>query len=226
MWKFQIGSMCQGGPAVHGGAVYFGARNGKLYAVSLEGKLLWTFQAQDIVSGNIRAFGDRVVFGSLDNYLYCLNPDGSLAWKFRTGSYISNDTTLCKGNAVFASFDRNVYAVKLDSGELSWKFRMSLPPVALIASYGDRIYIGSRDRNLYVLSSDGRLCWKFTFGHMPLFNVYYNGCSMWEQPTTGFMPLTGMAGLYGNTVQAVLLCHPVSLMIPSMSGAMTHTFMP
>ena len=71
-WAFQVPNICTSSPAVHGGNVYFGAFDGKVYAVNgSTGKLLWSQQTGGLIYAS-PAIGD-------DGVLYITAADGDSA---------------------------------------------------------------------------------------------------------------------------------------------------
>ncbi|MCK4236464.1 MAG: PQQ-like beta-propeller repeat protein, partial [Candidatus Krumholzibacteria bacterium] len=71
-------------------------------------------------------------------------------------------TPLVKGdNLYFGSCDEFLYAVDRNNGNLRWKFKTNGAIITSILGNGDSIIFGSLDCNLYSLTENGRLNWKF-----------------------------------------------------------------
>jgi outer membrane protein assembly factor BamB len=88
-------------PAVAYNHIYFGASNGKLYSLDLNGNLLWSFQTNNVIDGiysSPAVSNGKIFFGSTDRIFYCLNAqNGSLIWDYN----IEQDST--SGNYGVAS---------------------------------------------------------------------------------------------------------------------------
>jgi outer membrane protein assembly factor BamB len=152
---------------VEDGKVFFGSKDQNVYCVDGEtGKLLWKFKTNDEVIAAPNIHKGKLFIGSFDKNLYCLDANtGRLIWKFATQGEILNITPILINDGVvyFSSFDNNIYAVEEQTGKLIWKFTTG--------TYGNSgnpvihrgmLFHASRDGNLYALTLDGRLIWKFT----------------------------------------------------------------
>jgi len=91
LWNFTTGDGSFGygvatSPVVANNKIIFGACDGKLYALDLDGKLAWSYLTNNINDGiysSPAVADDKVFFGSVDNSFYCLNVhNGSLIWKY------------------------------------------------------------------------------------------------------------------------------------------------
>ena len=138
----------------------------------LNPKVIWKFKTQGPIRGSSAADQENIYFGSADGYLYSVRKkDGALTWKFQTSGAITS-TPAMGGSAVFISNADFIYAIQQNTGKLLWKFQMQpvLPAywewdyyTASPVISDERIFIGSGDGNLYVLSTaQGKLLWKAT----------------------------------------------------------------
>jgi eukaryotic-like serine/threonine-protein kinase len=190
-WTFATHGEIVSSPAVAGGAVYFGSKDGNLYAVdAASGKFRWKFDAHGQVNSS-PAMVDGVVYAvSLDGSLYAVDAaTGKQRWSFATEGehrftkagnlgtfpptevvpdpwdfYLSSPAVV--GDAVyFGSGDGQVYAVDASSGSLRWKFKTGDVVHSSPAVSGGIVYIGSWDTYLYALdAATGALKWKFKTG--------------------------------------------------------------
>ena len=112
-------------------AVIFGADTGKVYSLSMKGKLQWEFatkgavRVQPLVADINNDRHAEIVFGSGDNKLYALSEEGKLLWDFEAESAITSSAQLLETSqgrrlVVFGSSDGNVYAID-GKGTLAWK---------------------------------------------------------------------------------------------------------
>jgi len=184
VWKYRTGGLVTCNPLVVNDVVYSGSFDGCLHAVSFRtGNMLWKFQTGSRVTSYPTYSNGRIYFGSEDCNFYCISPEGDLIWKFRANGEIYSAPVIVGKNVYFSCCDKRVYCVR--EGELVWSYLTGGVLSALIAIGRDgneffgrrekrqssdddiediRLFVGSFDTNYYMLSSDGRLLWKFKTG--------------------------------------------------------------
>ena len=155
-WTFQTGDAIHSSAAVVDGTVYFGSRNGKLYALDAEtGTERWEFQAGSRVESSPAVVGGRVFFGSNDGYLYALDAGtGAELWKFRTQYPIISSPAVAGGKVFFGADDYSVYALDVKNGKKIWKFDAKGPVEASPVVSGGLVYVGSGNTYAYVLNAN------------------------------------------------------------------------
>jgi outer membrane protein assembly factor BamB len=163
-WETRIQSSSDSSPAVgRDGTIYFGAWDGRFWALDPEGGRKWVFSTgREIKSSPAVGDDGTVYFGSRDRHLYALAPGGKLKWKVRTGGWVDASPALAAdGSVCFGSWDGNFYALAPD-GTKRWEFKTGGPVIssAAIATNGD-IYFGSHDQRLYALSAGGQRLWEY-----------------------------------------------------------------
>jgi len=121
-----IGGSIIGGLAFADGRVYFGASDGRVYALdAVDGHKLWTFETKtlDKIWSTPTIEGDTLYIGGFDRNLYALDTaDGTKKWVFETGGTIVSTPAIADGNVYIGSFDRHVYAIDAASGEEVWRY--------------------------------------------------------------------------------------------------------
>ncbi len=165
-WKFKTQGPIACSPCTDSERVYFGSKDNSVYALDLHtGELCWRFETRDWVASHPVVDKDSLFIGSFDRNLYCLEKKtGSLSWKFPTQGEVFNCTPLLvhRGTVYFPSFDNFLRAADARTGRLLWKFRAgNYGMSAGTVIYRDMLLQGSRDGNLYALTLNGRLLWKF-----------------------------------------------------------------
>jgi len=165
IWKFDAGDKLAAVPAIHEDRIYFGCRDGNIYAIDSDGKLVWKFPTNGPIGSSVIVYKDVIYASSFDYNLYALSLDGKLLWRFGTNNRLSGPVA---GNGVicFGCFDCNIYAVDT-GGKLAWKYTTNdaIPIGTYAEFFGDTLYIGSRDYNLYAVNN-GKLVWKFPTKNM------------------------------------------------------------
>ena len=163
-WTFATGGSIHSSAAVANGKIYFGSRDGKLYALdAATGNKAWEFQTDSWVESSPVISDGIVYFGSNDGKLYALNADsGKILWAFKLRFGIVSSPAVADGAVYFGADDFFVYAVDAKNGKELWHFEtgnriMSSPTIA-----NGILYIGSMDGFLYTLhANSGRLQLKF-----------------------------------------------------------------
>ncbi len=133
-WKLTLGTHgLAASPVIYKDILYQQSRDGILYAITPEGRILWKFVNKEQVAIPWIA-DDRIYVGSADHNLYCLDIDGKVVWKFATEGPVWWGCIVHEGVVYFTSWDCHLYAADAKTGRLIWKFRTnagpsSLPPV-------------------------------------------------------------------------------------------------
>lgn len=165
----------QSSPLIESTAVYFGAGDGRVYAVDVAtGGLKWSFQTNDVVHTKPAVHREKLVVGSFDGNMYCLNKDtGSLIWRFKTTGQryfpkgeINGNPVIHKNKVIFGARDYNLYALDLEAGYCHWlktfPFGWALP----VTPNDSVLYVGtSDDRMLLALDEEtGSVHWRRDLG--------------------------------------------------------------
>jgi len=167
-WHVRLGAgQSLSSPAIApDGTIYQGTFDGRMLAISPEGKVLWAYRTEREIKSS-PAVGDdgTIYFGTRGRKLYALTPAGKLKWTFDTGAWVDSSPAIAAdGSIYFGSWDKSFYALAPD-GTLKWKFATSNLITTSPAIAGDgTIYFGSHDRSFYALAPDGKLKWKFLTG--------------------------------------------------------------
>lgn len=148
------------------GTLYAGAFDGKLHAITPDGRERWHVAATSEIKSS-PAVGDdgTVYFGARDRRFYAVSPAGKIKWTFRTGGWVDSSAAIATdGTLYFGSWDKNFYALKPD-GSLKWKFAAGgiVDSSPAIAADGT-IYFGAHNKKFYALGADGQPRWTFATG--------------------------------------------------------------
>lgn len=166
-WTYYARSPIRSSPVIgKNGVLYFGADNGKLYAVSPTGKLLWTYATKArILSSPCLDENGNVYVGSNDCHLHAVKPNGSLLWKFRTYGRLRSSPCVEKDGTIFiGSYDHYLYAVR-PNGKLKWRINLASYLEATPAIGGDGSIFaatrgtGSTSSHFYCLDRSGNIKW-------------------------------------------------------------------
>ena len=151
-----IGVSVIGGIVFDQGKLYYGATNGKVYALdAADGYKEWDFDTGDKIWSTPAIDGDTLYIGSFDKKLYALNTnDGSKKWEFEAEGAIGSTPVIYDNTVYFGSFDRYLYAVDTTDGSLKWKFMAANWFWAKAVAYNDTIYAACLDGKVYVLDAE------------------------------------------------------------------------
>ncbi len=171
-----------GDPVLKDGVLYFGAFNGKVYALKQPTKdeldeqrklsgnrdrevpglqSLWEYPAGDtnpehrIVSG-IAVTDDAVFFGATDKKLHAVDAAKGQTelWRpFETGGEIWSTPAVADGVVYVGSQDHNLYAVDAKTGKELWRFETQGPVIASPVVVDGVVYVGSFDKRFYAIDT-------------------------------------------------------------------------
>ncbi|WP_404423530.1 S8 family serine peptidase [Nibricoccus sp. IMCC34717] len=114
-WRYVVpaSSSVSSSPAIANGRVYFGAYDGKVYALNAAtGSLVWTYTTGDEIRGSSPAVDTdgQISIGSYDGYLHVIKPDGTLKQKYPTLGAIRSSPLLAFNYLWWGSSDGFAYA--------------------------------------------------------------------------------------------------------------------
>jgi len=108
IWTYQVGGAINSSPAVgYDGAVYFGAEDGKLYAINSDGSERWDVllsPGNDLQSSPTVGPDGAIYVGTSDGKLYAVNADGTVKWSFTTGGAIYCSPAIGTDGAAMENF--------------------------------------------------------------------------------------------------------------------------
>lgn len=156
-WTFAAGDSILSSPAVYDGIVYFGSRDGRLYARDARtGAAVWNYRTSGWVESSPCVSSDTVYAVSMDGYLYALDrQDGSLKWLTPLGAP-SVSSPLASGGKVYVGTglpDKKLKVFDAQSGAPLGSLQAQQPVDSAPAVYGQNIYFGANDGDIYALDS-------------------------------------------------------------------------
>ena len=141
------------------GRVFFGALDGKVYAVT-DGSQQWTYNMNSPPGGAIRYQNGTVYVAAYNGNVYALSPDsGGVQWQATVNDFISASPAVGPDNTVYiGSQDGKLYAIQnggtkftVPTGGEVW----SCPAI----SPDHSVYFGSNDGWIYAVYDDGSQKW-------------------------------------------------------------------
>ncbi len=136
-WRFKTGNYGNASaPCIYRDVIYHTDRDGHLFALTLDGKLIWKFTNKMHLS--VPLFHDDMIFvGSEDFNLYCISLEGKTLWSYKVEAPPFIRGAIRGGSIIFPSWDCNIYALEISTRRLLWKFKAEGGPCYLPPPYED-----------------------------------------------------------------------------------------
>lgn len=167
LWTFKCHDEVRSTPATTDTAIYVGAYDGRMYALSpADGSLLWKYETEKGIASSPYVGQDLLLFGSEDTVFYAVGArTGRLEWMCPTGGRVRSSGRLELDHVFFGSDDGGVYAARSESGRVVWKAELAGPVRSSPAVLGDVVVVGCDDGQVYALNtSTGEVKWRARTG--------------------------------------------------------------
>ncbi len=174
IWTFHAGGAVKGALAYDHGHLFFGAYDGRLYALrASDGKLLWRAASARDLFGNHGNFYStpavaysRIYIGSTDGHVYSFGESsGKLRWKRGTGGYVYGSPAVWHGRVFVGSYDHTFYALDAATGTVLWKFHANGPISGSATVVDGLVYFATLERRTYALDAvTGKQVWTYPDG--------------------------------------------------------------
>jgi len=164
-WRRTFGAAVTSSARYCRGKVYFGCRDGYLYAFTPEGELAWKYRSGAGIGASPCCAEDRVICADYRGSLFCLDANsGKALWSFSTRSKIVS-TPERSGDIVFAATtDGRAFAVRLGDGRKLWEKKLGTSIRANLAAGKDYVLVVTTDGTLVKLDRRGTIIWKTNVG--------------------------------------------------------------
>lgn len=169
-WIYETDSSIDSSVAIGtDGTIYVGSYDQYLHAVNADGTRRWTFHVEGWIFSSPAVARDGTIYvGSGNGKLYAIYPDGTLKWTYNTGKTIVSSPATSPDGTVYVHVDGKLVAIRSD-GTLKWQCATSVSgsynySSPVIARDGT-IYIGSVDKKIYAITSNGTKKWTFQTGN-------------------------------------------------------------
>ena len=189
-WTFSTEAPIASSPAVANGTVYFGSRDGKLYAIdAATGSKRWAFQTDSWVESSPAVAGGMVFVGSNDGKLYALDAaTGEKLWEFQTKNFVMSSPAVAGGRIYFGSGDSHVYALETQTGTKLWSYKTAGAILASPVVVNGILYVGEMNRFFYALDAvSGKLRLRFKAYGNPMASPAASGNTIYFPTASGFL---------------------------------------
>jgi outer membrane protein assembly factor BamB len=154
-WTFETEDGIHSSPAVVNGAVYFGSRDGNVYALKADtGEKLWSFKTGSWVESSPIVVGGIVYIGSNDGKFYALDAKtGQERWSFKTDYSVRSTAAAADGVVYFGADDYCVYALDAATGGLVWKYETGTQVTSSPVIADGVVVVGSAEGLCFTLNA-------------------------------------------------------------------------
>lgn len=156
-WTFDTGAGGISSPAVFGGRVYAGSRDGAVYALdAATGALLWRFQTASWVDSSPAVSTYAVYAASMDGHLYALDPlTGAPLWRADLGAPSVSSPLLYQGRVYVGSGlpENKLKVFDALSGAPLGAVQAGQPVDSAPSGYGGTVYFGANDGAVYAAAA-------------------------------------------------------------------------
>ncbi len=167
-WRFSTGgSPIESSPLVVNDTVYFGAWNGRFYAVSTTtGRKRWSYLASDDIKGSAAQAGKLIVFGDYSGTIHGVNATtGKRVWRNRVGKRLYGGPAISDGRGVIGDVGGAVIAFNPRTGRQLWRHATGDYVYSSPAIANGVVYIGSFSGRFVALDlRTGGVKWSFNAG--------------------------------------------------------------
>ncbi|NIM19789.1 MAG: PQQ-binding-like beta-propeller repeat protein [Candidatus Latescibacteria bacterium] len=166
-WKNTLKKPVTSSPAVEGDRVFYGCRDGKLYAVDRNtGKLLWRYTAAGGIGASPAVSGDRVVCADYTGAVFALDTEsGKRLWLRKLPGRIVSSPRISGERIVIGCYDGFARCLSLRDGTVLWKTPTKGRIWGSAAVTEERLFISSYDGHLYAVSpGTGAVQWAYNVG--------------------------------------------------------------
>ena len=211
IWKRELPDRAESSPVVIDRTVYFGAENGRLYALStVNGNERWSTELGGAVKAAPAYYGGRLYVGDYGGHMNAVDAkSGELRWQsgslgpgFGGSGAFYSTPAVAFGRVYAGNNDGRVYSYGLKDGTLAWTYSTggyvySGPTVASTRHSPPSVYIGSFDGNVYALDAkDGSVRWSRGAGGQVIGSLSAIGDIVYvaeftNKTTSGFMMRSG-----------------------------------
>jgi outer membrane protein assembly factor BamB len=164
-WKKAFPAPVTSSPRCEGETVYFGCRDGHLYAYGTDGELRWKYRASDGIGASPLVLNGRIVCADYRGELFCLALEsGAPVWKLPLGAKVVSSPAGRDDVLYAATTDGRVVAVRSREGKRLWEKKIGASVRATPAAGKNYVVAATTDGSLVKLDSNGKILWKVVVG--------------------------------------------------------------
>ena len=199
-WNVRVPQPVQAPPAVVGGRLYAGSRDGFLYCLDAEnGTVEWEFDSGSEITSTPCVSGGRVFFGNGRGSVFALDQWGKEKWSRGFGDAVTAALTASGDRLYVGSRDHVLYCLQSETGRTLWSFDAG-EGIDLSPCVGDgHVYCLSMDYMIHALKEEtGELDWQSNlhnlFSSPPMVDKSPDGSRVFVTTRTAFYCLDTQTG--------------------------------
>ncbi len=126
VWKAKAGNYgMSSSPIIHGDMIIVSSRDGMLFALGLDGRVLWKYTLSDEDALGVPRVHNGLLYvpSAGDWCMHCFSLEGKELWRFKTNGFVFEGSVMVGNRIIFGSWDCNLYCVDVATRQLVWKFR-------------------------------------------------------------------------------------------------------
>lgn len=153
-WAFFTAGSVFSKPYVTNASLYFGATDGKFYALSTaEGQQQWSYPARSAIYCSPLAVQQRIYFGTENGRLYALSlRSGKLLWQQQHSGAIRATPLYRHGRIYIVTTRGLIIALNWQTGDKIWQRQLPAQVDNIAFIIANRLYIGADDGFLYIVN--------------------------------------------------------------------------
>lgn len=160
-WKKGFDAPVTSSPVYYKDTVFFGCRDGSLYAFTTEGKLKWRYESGDGIGASPLCISNRVVGANYAGNVFCLNvEDGEKVWTFSARARIVSKPQAWKDLVLVGTIEGNLIALKMKDGTRLWSEKVGDGIWADIVLGDGYIVTATTDGSLIRMDHKGKIIWR------------------------------------------------------------------
>jgi outer membrane protein assembly factor BamB len=169
LWKLRLGSRVESSPVAIGNTAYFGATDGRLFAVDVRsGRVRWAYETGGRINASPSVWGNRVCVDTYAGSVFCLDRrNGHHLWHryvkrdfVRYESFYASPST--DGRRLFTvSRAGRVVALDARNGRMLWSHHLGTTGYSTPSIAHGRVFVGDFAGNVRAYrAGDGRELWR------------------------------------------------------------------
>lgn len=164
-WKRSFAAPVTSSPRLADGTVYFGSRDGHLYAFDRSGELRWKYRASGGIGASALAREGRIVCADYRGELFSLDArNGRPIWKLALGAKVVSSPVAMDGAVYAATTDGRVVAAREQDGKRLWEKKIGASIRATPAVGPGWLVAATTDGALVKLDAAGKVIWRVSIG--------------------------------------------------------------
>ncbi len=164
-WRKEFKAAVTSSPRCRGGRIFFGCRDGYLYALDAGGTVIWKYRGAGGIGSSPACSENYVVCADYRGNLFRLDPGtGRRIWAVPLGSKVVSSAEVWQDKVFAGTSDGRLIAVSLADGRRLWARKIGPSIRANPAAGKDFVIVAASDGSLVRLDSKGKTAWSVKVG--------------------------------------------------------------